>query len=276
MKITSLEIVPEGSSQSAVLSFRDPGSENPYNVKNITGLDADELVPKSYGGAGSFRFYNLTLKSRDVVFKIGLNPSFRDGRSYSDLRDDLYKMISASRRGKIKILFKNLTDVKASLTGFVSKFNNPLFEKTQDVEITVKCDDPRLISPIPTILSDLDPSHFILSDDESTAPHGFSFDANITDAIASLKITDPNDSTWAFEVIPSGGFLVGDKFHFSSEYNAKQLYLIRSSTTVYLGDVLVPGSVWPIIFPGINEFIFNHPSAMDWDTIQYYPTYWGV
>lgn len=276
MKLTSVEIRPENSSEFVVLSFRDPNSNNRYNVKSILGLDADDIVPRSYGGSGNFTFYNLILSNRDVVFKIGLNPSFVDRKSYSDLRDDLYRMISASRTGRIQIQFKNGTEIKAVLSGKVSKFNNALFEKTQDVEITVKCDDTLLRAPEPVMLSDLTPEYALIRDDDSTAPHGFSFTAGITGAISSLKINDPNDTSWSFEVIPVGGFLVGDELHFSSEYNDKQLYVVRASVNVYLADVIVPGSVWPIIFPGDNLLTFTHPESLDWDTLSYYPTYWGV
>lgn len=276
MKLTSVEIRPDSSSEVAVLSFRDPNANNKYNVKSIAGLDADEIVPRSYGGSGSFRFYNLTLQKRTVVFKIGLNPSFVDRKSYSELRDDLYRIISASRTGKMSIWFKNGTNVKAALNGFVSKFNNTLFEKTQEVEITVVCDEPLLRAPDPTEFTGLNPIHSILEIEDSTAPHGFSFNTEITAPIASLKITDPNDDTWNFEVVPSGGFLTGDKLYFSSEYNDKKLYIVRSSVNIYLADVIVPGSVWPILFPGVNQISFTHPESLDWDTISYYPAYWGV
>src|SRR5690349_10437174 len=119
MKLTSIEIHPENSSDVAILSFRDPNTINPYNVKGITGLDADEIVPRSYGGSGSFKFYNLSLLNREIVFKVGLNPRFSDHKSYSDLRDNLYRMISSSRTGKIQIQFKRGTDVIAVISGFV-------------------------------------------------------------------------------------------------------------------------------------------------------------
>lgn len=276
MKLTSVAIRPDNSSEVAVLSFRDPNANNPYNVKSILGLDADELVQRSYGGSGSFKFYTVSLQNRSVVFKIGLNPSFVDRKSYSELRDALYRMIASSRTGKINIQFLNGTDVKASLKGFVTKFNNPLFEKTQDIEITVKCDEPLLRSPTPIVLTNLTPAHAIIQDEESTAPHGFSFDISVTEPFASLKITDPTDDSWSFEVIPVSGFLVGDQVRFSSEFNDKQLYIGREGSTIYLADVIVPGSVWPILFPGNNSFVFTHPDSFDWNYLTYYPTYWGV
>ncbi len=46
MRVTSVELHPANSSDICVLSFRDPTHANPYNVKEIIGLDADEIVPR--------------------------------------------------------------------------------------------------------------------------------------------------------------------------------------------------------------------------------------
>lgn len=277
MKLTSVEIHPDGSSQVAVLSFRDPKAQNPYNVKGITGLDAEEIVPRAYGSSGAVKFYNLALAKRTIVIRIGLNPDFSTG-TYSDLRDALYKMIASSRTGKVQIQFKNDTVAVAAVSGSVAKVEAPQFEKTQEVHITVNCDDPMLKAVDPTVvpIAGLDPALTVITDDVSTAPHGLTFDVTYTAPTASIQITDPDDPTWVFEVIPGGGFLVGDVLHFSSEFNNKALHLIRGAATVYLADVISPGSVWPIIFPGVNNIALSNAANLGWTDISYYQTYWGV
>ncbi len=152
MKITSIEINPSGSSEVVRLSFRDPGSVNPFNVKSITGLDADSIMPRYYTGFGNRNFYHLSLQGKDIVFRIGLNPQFDEYKTYSDLRDDLYRMISSSRTGKLDIHFKNDTDIIAGLSGLVSKFENSLFEKAQEVLLTVNCDEPMLKALEPVVI----------------------------------------------------------------------------------------------------------------------------
>lgn len=280
MKLTGVELHPANSSDVAVMSFRDPRGENPYNVTGITGLGADEIVPKYYGGPGNTdgNFYNMSLMKRDVVIKIQLNPSFADNQSYSDLRDALYRMIASSRTGKIQLQFKNLTEVVAAISGFISKFETSLFEKTHEVQITIKCDEPMLKALNPTVVAvaGLNPANTTIQDAKSTAVHGFQFDLGITANIASLIATNSGDSSWQFEVIPVGGFLAGDVLHFSSEYNNKYLYLTRGATTIQLADVISAGSVWPILFPGSNVFALTHPTNVVWNAISYYPTYWGV
>jgi hypothetical protein len=279
MKLTSVELHPKNSSEVAVLSFRDPRRANPYNVKAITGLDADEIVPRYYGGSlGSEKFHNLSLKKRTIVVRIGLNPSFANGKSFSDLRDAIYKVIHSSRTGTLGLQFKNGANVIAAISGFVTKLEAPLFNKEPEVQITVQCDEPMLKAParINVDVTGLSTANAVITDDISTAPHGFLFTANVLANTASMTIVDPDDLTWALEVIPPGGFLLGDVIHFSSELNNKYLYLVRGGSTYYLADVIVPSSVWPIFFPGENKLQISPSIKFAWASIEHYPTYWGV
>ena len=280
MKLTSVEIHPANSFAYAVLSFRDPTRDNPYNVKEIVGLDADEIVPRYYGTSktSTDKFYALSLQQRDIVLNIGLNPRYGQYETVADLRDALYKMIASSRTGKIQLQFKNELEIVAAVTGFVSKFESAHFEKTQEVKITIRCDEPMLKSPAPVEIrvAGLNPADTSITDTKSNAPHGFKFDMNVTANIASIIINDPNDLSWNFTVIPVGGFLTGDVLSFSSEYNNKTLYITRGANTIYLADVIQLDSLWPIMFPGDNNFVFTHPTNLTWKSISFYPTYWGV
>lgn len=276
MKLTSIEIHPVNSSEVAVLSFRDPGATNPYNIRSIVGLDADEIISRYYGASETSKFYNLSLERREIVFKISLNPNFSEFKTYSDLRDDLYKMISSSRTGKIQLQFKNNTDVVAAISGCISKFESPLFEKNQEVILTIKCDEPMLKALDPVVITTLTLPNTVVQDEKSTAPHGFMFELEVIGNIDSIVISDPDDFSWSFEIIPVGGFLINDVLFFSSEYNNKYLYLIREENIIHLADVITPGSMWPILFPGTNFLLLNHPDDLIWNNISYYPTYWGV
>lgn len=278
MKITSVELHPANSSEIAVLSFRDPKRINPYNVKTIVGLDADQIVTRFYKGSGnSGRFYNLTLEKRNIIVRIELNPSFATG-SYSDLRDALYKMISSSRTGSIEIKFKNGTNVLAVISGFISKFEAPNFTKTPEVQITVNCSNTMLQAPLPVYLDTaaIIPTAINFRDDISTAPHGFAMQIGVLEPATTFTISDPNDPNWSFQATPVNGFFTDDILAFSSELNNKYFYIIRGVTPIYLADVITPESVWPIQFPGDNLFTIAEMSKMTFLSVSYYPTYWGV
>lgn len=277
MKITSVEFHPEGSSAICELSFRDPTRQNPYNVKGITGLDADEIVARSYG-PGSSGFRELIMVQRDISALVELNPNFAAGQSHASLRDDLFRMIATSRKGLIEVWFKNGEDVVATVSGTVKKMEASLFVQNPEAQITIECDEPELKAPDPVSVSvvGLDPTLTIIDDTLSTKMHGFKFQVTYESAEAAFVMSDPDDPEWSFEVTPVGGFFSGDVLWFSSEYNNKYIYLVRAGSTIHLADVVSAGSVWPIMFPGENKFSIADGPSLDWTSISYYPTYWGV
>lgn len=280
MKLTSVELHPVNSSDVAVLSFRDPGRQNPYMVKSIDGLDADAIIARYYGSSGdsTVKFYQLAQQKRSLVIRIGLNPNADLTESFSSLRDKIYKLIASSRTGTIKVQLKRETLIVAEISGFVEKVEAGLFNKEQEVQITVKCSEPTLKAPSRTSIpvAGLDPAATTIVDSVSQAPHGLIFTLKIMLSTPSITITDPDDDSWSYVITPPGGFLPLDVIHFSSELNNKELYLIRSGVVIYLADVITPGSIWPIIFPGENKLSVSPATSVQWLTILHYPTYWGV
>jgi hypothetical protein len=280
MKLTSIELHPDGSSEFLAFSFRDPHGENPYNVKDIKGLDADDIVPQYIGSSAGSASYNLIQTSRTIVIKMGLNPDFSDGTSYSDLRDDVYKMIAYSRTGKIKLHFKEYNLSVATISGHISKYESERFEKEQQVQLTIKCDTTMLTSPKPVLVEILEKqyptSNTIIRDNLSTSPHGFTFEADVSagEGIPWLAITDPND-IWYFWIAPNGGFHTDDRIYFSNE-EEKYLYITRAGNRIYLADAIVQGSTWPRLFPGENHLVWKDAIYVDWVSFSYHPTYWGV
>lgn len=285
MRITSVELHPAGSLNVVELSFRDPSRSNSYNVREISDLGADEIVARYYGGSGStVKFYNLSLEARHPVFRIQLNPNYAENETHSSLRDDLYRMISSSRTGKLSVHFKNGDDVVAAISGFVTKFEPALFEKEPEVKITMDADDPmlRALEPVDVDIDGVSPGETTITDPLSTAQHGLKFELSFAAVKASINISDPADDDWSFEVTPDGGFLVGDILHFSSEQNDKYLYIERDVDTIHLADKITSGSVWPILFPGENVIsvdgvvVLGDAFNVNWESISHRPAYWGV
>jgi hypothetical protein len=281
MKITSIELYSNGKN-SASFSFRDPAAKNPYIVQGVFGLDADEIVPKFYGFSsdGASKYYDMGLKSREIVIRVALNPNLALRKAYSDLRDDLYRVISASRTGKVELRFNNGTATVASIFGLVTKFEAPHFNQLPEVQLTIYCEDPmfRAIKPVEVSFFSLG-TEMNIKDQYSTSPHGFSFDIKFTQDTPSFIMKDQQE-TWIFTVTPgtigaNTGFKTNDEFYFSSEFNEKKVYIKRATATILLVDKVQLGSTWPMIFPGSNQFEIV-TGNFDWNTFTYYPTYWGV
>jgi hypothetical protein len=281
MKITSVELY-SNNKNVASFSFRDPGAVNPYVVQGIFGLDADEIVPKFYSLSpdGLNKYYDLSLRSREIVIRVALNPNTDLRKNYSDLRDDLYRAISSSRTGLIQLRFNNNLSTIAAISGQIVKFEAPHFNETPEVQITIKCNDYFLKS-----LEQFEVDYDVLQtttsivDRISTAPHGFNLKITFTADTPSFIMRDSATPSWLFTVTPgvigaNTGFKANDELYFTSE-NDKQIYIIRSATTIQLVDKVQIGSFWPMLFPGENDLEIV-TGAFDWGYLTYYPTYWGV
>lgn len=275
MRVTSIELY---SNDSRVMSFdvRGPDARNPYKLKAITGLDADSIVPRFYatGEVSGHNFYDLALEPREIAMRIALNPNYNHGSEASDLRGDLYRAIASNRRGKLQLRFKENNDDVAAIEGFVTKFEGPLTNREAEVQLTLRCDDPIFKSLYITsvIIDDMDPDEPTIIDPVSTSPHGFKFKLTFNDDQPGWAMGAP-DNDWLFQINYS--FLDLDELYMSSEIGDRYLYRIRGGVTLQLMDMLEPGSVWPIIFPGENHFEIGG-STIDWNEIYWYETHWGV
>lgn len=285
MRITSISLY-SNNSEIASVNLDSVSNRDQYIIKSILGLDADEIIPKFYafGLKSKAKFFDHALRSREIVMKLGLQPRYELNETYSELRDNLYRMILASRTGKIDVVLNAGGGTAAIISGVITKFESDLFSESPEVQITITCDDPMLrsMNSIHLKTSDIPTSGpIVIGDNLSTAPHGFSMQVTFDAAMDSLVISDsvysgPGTVDWHFIVTPDGGFEINDVLYFSSEFGSKQLYLIRDSDTIYLLDKIDPESVWPIIFPGFNEFYFTNLSDLTFNLLEYHATYWGV
>jgi hypothetical protein len=282
MRLTSVDLYSPNFAETITFSLRSVDSSDKYMVRGIVGLDTDDIIPKFYGYGlkTNSRFYDFGLKARVIVMRIVLNPLFKIDESYSDVRDTLYRAISATRTGQVVLHFKSGGTIVAKIAGFITKFESAYFSELSEVQLTIRCDDPmfRAINPVryePDEIKTTNP--ILIPDSLSTAPHGFTMQVKYKTASAAFTIQDDlSNPDWKFKVIPSGGFLVGDELYLSSEFSNKYLYMIRGGTTIPLVDKIEPTSVWPIIFPGANLFEFLEIANFDWDALEHYAAYWGV
>lgn len=281
MKVTSVSLFT--NTEDAIRFDLMPSAGlTKYMINNIVGLDADELTPRFYGFSkdGTKRFYDFKVKPKNIIMRVVMNPDFALRETYSDLRDDIYRAISATRSGELEVHFHSGASTVARIYGHIVKMEVAYFSKTPELQITIRCNVPmfRGLTPIryaDAVLPTTNPVGLV--DNQSTAPHGFKMEISVTATLANLTIQDKSSSPeWDFVVIPASNFLSGDKIYFSSEFNNRYLYMVRSGVTTHLMDRIVPGSVWPILFPKFNSFHFPGIASFDLDLVEFYAAYWGV
>lgn len=281
MKVTTIELQ---STDRTLLSVgtANVSTSDKYLMRGVFGLDADQVVPKYYGSGAvtGTKWYSFSRKKREVTLRVVLNPNYLLKESFSDIRDDLYRAISGNRSGQLDLVFLNGGSAVSKLSGFITKFEVPYSSDAPELQITMEFKDPILRSLGQVVyetaaIATTNP--ILVANSDSTAPTGFCFQVTFTAASADFIIWDKASSPDAiFSVTPDTSFQIGDKLFFSSEHNDKQLYVDRSSTIIPMVDHIDEGSVWPILFPGINEFYVFDQADFDWDFIKFYKAYWGL
>jgi len=282
MRITRVALYSSTLSEAINFSLSNADPSDQYVVRNIVGLDAEELVPKFYGVGlkTNPRFYEFGLKAREIVIRVVLNPRFNLDETFSDVRDELYRAISASRMGIVTLHFSSGATTVCKIEGFITKFEVPYFTELPEAQLTIRCDDPifRAINPVTFASTELKATNpVIVPDSLSTAPHGFTMQQTFKATTTQYLIQDdPTSPEWTFKVVPASNFLSGDVLYFSSENSNRYIYMVRAGVTTYLMDRITPGSLWPTIFPGSNSFQFVTLPQLNWNSLEYYPAYWGV
>jgi hypothetical protein len=282
MRITDIELYSSAGVEALTFSVQKASVDEKYYITNIVGLDAEELIPRYYG-AGLVtkpKYYDFTMKPRIIVMKFRLNPNFAMDETVSDLRDDLYKIISASRTGKVSLNLISLGSIMAVASGFITKFEATYFTDKPELTITVQCDDPMLRGVNRVIYDDatlVNSNPIVILDTLSTAPHGFAIQVTFTAVSSTFTIQSAaSNPEWKFLITPSGGFAINDVLYLSSDKLNKYLYMVRSGVTTHLMDKVELTSLWPMIFPGSNTFYIPEIANLDLDQIDFYPAYWGV
>lgn len=294
MRVTSIDLYDDRFEENLRFSLQHASPYDKYMIRQIVGLDAEELIPRFYGFGRQFsppprkKFFDFTMPPREVAMRVVLNPNFTNNETYSDVRDELYKMISSTMTGGIIIYFNAGATAVAQLQGFITKFEAGYFNPLPEVQITIRCDDPIFTGVAPVIYDLFDdqyPDPIVVDgflqvpDSLSTAPHGFAFNGAYTATPSGhFRIHDTEvraDCEWEFD-FSVADFVAGDAIYFSSVSGKKTLTGTPAGSPTGLVDRVTTLSTWPIIFPGQNAMFFEHNASFEIQHVEYYPSYWGV
>lgn len=283
MRVTSLELVTNDET-FLTTNLQSPSPSDRFQPKAIYGLDPDELIAKFYGfGGDNTAFYRVGMKTREITMRLVLRPNWELGESYSDLRDDLYRAISRSRDSTIQILLKAGPTIVAETFGYIRRFEVPLFNKDPELQITIECDDPflRSYTGMEFLNEDFNLSGYISVPDQiSTAPHGFEAQFTVIFPLTNFSIQDDATPNWSFSFTNTdgAGFIADDVIYLNSNSGSLEVKVTRGGVTTALMDSVNTTSVWPIIFPGDNQFYLPAvvSSALRVDYVRFDSAFWGV
>lgn len=296
--VDNIDLLAKNGSRSINFGFRDPGNRLPYQVKSVTGLDADEIINHFAGNSSSdsTSFNTPTLVKREVSLLLGLNPDWGINRTFSDLRDDLYRLIGSCPSGMVWIRFNYGTSeddshVKAVLLGRISKVEANHFVERPEVQLTITAEDYPMLQA--NSLTEIDDPSWVartqvatealhLEDLVSTAPHGLYAEFEFTASTTNFKMEGLSYLEGLNFEIDSFSFQDNDLLYLSSQPDNRYVYVKRGSTITHLVDKVTAASVWPVLYPGSNFYTWRTGTLEGTSSraicrqIAWTSTFWGV
>ena len=257
----------------SVIDFPIVGAlpSDPYILKNVDGLgppEVDVALAKTLNAGAVYQ--GRRPQTREPVLLIGLNPDFTVGQTVSDLRVNLYGMLTPGYVDRIKLDIMDEDAVLASTTGYLKKFEIVPFSKDPEVQLTIACLDQYLIAPDELYLTPDKLAPTI--DNIGTAPAGFYMEAIFTAPQTEWALFDPNGYT-EMRIVYS--FLTGDKLIIDTRPGRRGIWVDRGGVKTNIIWALTVQSVWYMLHGGEN--IFNTTSqTFDWGDVFFLPQYWGV
>lgn len=285
MSVNRLRLRSDKLGEIFTLNLFGTGTPQKYRLRAATGLDADDISPVTYGNglnSGS-RFYTMSLEPRSIVMRIGLNPDVGTGESFQNLRDRVYRAISAGRKPQINFDLMEDSVVKATVEGFITHVEASSFTAQPEVQVTVSCPYPLFTgSEVATTSPSVSGEGLLTIDDTTgTAPTGFQMVVDITNPLSSWGFTDAIDGDWYFNIIYN--FLVGDVLYLNTQPGSLEVYVTRFNPglgtyeNISLGDRVATDSLWPVLFPGVNYYQISAPTGLySITSLAYSPKFWGV
>lgn len=254
-----------------------------YILQQGWGFDLDEINPSLFGSFEDDEYATMQPNDRLIVMKIKLQPQLVDDETPSSLRDNIYRIISATRTGLLELRLMNQGSPVAYIRGYMKKFESDLFSSEPVIQISINCPDPifRGVTAV-NPLSILEPSpptiaEAVIEDNISTAPHGMlGALAFIADPVNSYFTIQGKYGTTEAPFRIDYQFQEDDFLYWDNTHEAKSLYVYRFPDTIKLLDKLHIGQVWPMIYPGYNRLGFSEPTKVGWWDLQYYHHFWGV
>lgn len=281
------------SEEIASFDFQDPYGTPGFRIKSFTGLGAEEVQLQFSGFSSSGnRIYTRKLEKRNVILHLELHQSVGEYPvDNGDVRDQFYKMIASSRTGTVRIVLypsdlPNIYTYSSLIVcvGRLIRVEPDLFSEIPTLEVNIELEDPMLYAGGPVIIDDsvyTNPETITITDNWSTAPHGFSIETKFTGPAASFSIGETDVDGWSFGVTPGvftpeyEGFVLNDILTISSVAGNRKVTITRGGQTYSAVDRIDPGSVWPMIYPGENVFAIDTESY-DIQDIIHTPTFWGI
>lgn len=248
----------------------------PFQIIAADGLGPPELellLAETHAPGGIL--VNRRAQGREITIRIGLNQNYNIGQKISDLRYELYGLLSPSvdpqdQSVYVRLLSQNVPVVETQ--GYVKRIEIVPFDKKPQVQITISCLGPYLSRPDVTVVDYIPHLTSWPLTNHGRAPTGVEFSISFIENTPSFSIGVENGAAMAF----LGDFLVGDKLIVDTNEATRFVGQRRGSEYVAYLELLTPESNWLTLFGGSHTIQTSNPDEFTWNYFRYQTRFWGV
>lgn len=277
MKFTSIRL--EGL-QHIDLPITNAKVSDPYILKEAEGLGPPEVnifITQTRHMDGYYK--GREAQYREIVLTIGLNPNYKDNIMISDLRSELYGLISSGLSDSIDIVIVNNSTDLMRTTGYVKKMEVVPFRADPEVQITISCISS-CFRDQKNMYVDIDSENgFQDITNKGTAETGivFTVQANAAFSPGFMITDDRQNSMWINEKFEQNDILTidtrpGSRSIMVTRFHPRTLSYEAPKSLLY---ALSRDSDWVWLYSGVNRLSF-FSSVFSWTEFYYTPQYWGI
>lgn len=242
-----------------------------YILKNADGLGPPEVEVSILDTINAGGFYQgRRVHSRELVFLVGLNPTYENNQRVSDLRESLYGLLTPDLAESVKIEIMDEETSLAYTTGYVKKFEVVPFSKTPEVQITMACLQQYWVTPSNLYVELTDKLHPFI-ENVGTAPAGFHMEVIFSSSVSGWTLMDDFNKKMLFNYT----FGAGDILIIDTRPGMRGIWVNKLGVITNIIYTLSADSSWLILHGGKNQFHTN-VQLFDWGDVYYLPQFWGI
>lgn len=279
MKISKVQFVNEY--ESIALPFQAVNTYEPFICTQIDGLGPPEAGARISRSLQLGSVYSGRLpENREIVARIGLNPTLSSGQSASDLRSRWYKyLISGDELSDSPMTFEIYDEndnLWAFTKGYIQRIEIVPFSKDPEIQITMGCLSPYFEKTLDTQIPTGTTANPVIINNGSVST-GFEMSIYIGAMLSTGLFTITNLDYPEFLSFSASEFASGDRLVINTNPGIRSLRLYKGGTTpvINLLKYLTPDSKFLKIRPGVNHFQINK-TTYSWIYLKHVPLEWGI
>lgn len=263
--------------RGTTLSLEMEENDSGYQIEDIEGLSPVKatLVSKSFVGQHGEQFQSFKRESRNIVFKLDLEPDFVSN-TFTTLRQNLMSYFLPG--SKIKMRFHQSTGLYLDIEGVVEDHSSPIFSEDPKVDISVMCFLPDFIDPRMVKIPGGSVSDNTLTSIEypGTVETGIVLTLNVNRSLPAFTIYNTGEDGDLYQMDFNEALIAGDELVVSSLVGAKGITLTRAGVSSSLLRGKPVQSAWIQFSEGINQFRVYAPGDPVPYELEYVVRYGGI